>query len=73
MCGNELQRVLSRDAQACSPQRYRREGPDGLLPHPQEHVAYRLFQVIRRMNTHPNPELLCSKSIYNFFLTSLRR
>lgn len=37
-----------------------------LLPHSHKHSAYRLFQVIRRIKTHPNPELLCSKSIYNF-------
>ena len=37
-----------------------------LLPHSHKHAAYRLFQVIRRIKTHPNPELLCSKSIYNF-------
>lgn len=37
------------------------------LPHSHKHSAYRLFQVIRRIKTHPNPELLCSKSIYNFF------
>lgn len=37
------------------------------FPHSHKHSAYRLFQVIRRIKTHPNPELLCSKSIYNFF------
>lgn len=37
-----------------------------LHPHSHKHSAYRLFQVIRRIKTHPNPELLCSKSIYNF-------
>lgn len=45
------------------------EGKDSgvtLLPHSHKHAAYRLFQVIRRIKTHPNPELLCSKSIYNF-------
>lgn len=39
-----------------------------LVPHPHKLSAYRLFQVIRRIKTHPNPELLCSKSIYSFFL-----
>lgn len=37
------------------------------FPHSHKHSAYRLFQVIRRIKTHPNPELFCSKSIYNFF------
>lgn len=37
-----------------------------LLPHSHKHSAYRLFQVIRRIKIHPNPELLCGKSIYKF-------
>lgn len=41
------------------------------FPHSHKHSAYRLFQVIRRIKTHPNPELLCSKSIYNFSHLSL--
>lgn len=35
-------------------------------PTPLKHSVYKLFQVIRRIKIYPNPELLCSESIYNF-------
>lgn len=49
------------------PQSFTEDPGVTLLPHSHKHSAYRLFQVIRRIKTYPNPELLCSKSIYNFF------
>lgn len=40
------------------------------LPHSHKHSAYRLFQVIRRITTYPNPELLYSNLFTVIFSSS---